>query len=684
VRSLAALEVPASATRYDLVQLGGGLDLLTPPLKLRPGVAREAVNWEQSITGGYARIAGYERTDGRLAAPSLATYTTLTVALSGAPLTANDTITGATSGATGLVLSLTGNVLALTKNTGAFVKNETITVAGVTRGTITELGGAGPQEGYNAAQIALAANAYRADIQKPAGAGPIRGGWVLNGINYCARNNAGNTALVFHKATVAGWVAVPFKLEVAFTLGTSEYVPGETITQGGVSSTVRGVSVESGSWLAGTAAGHLVIDAPTGGNFAAGVSAGGGGATLGGAQTQITLAPGGRVETDQGNFGGGVKVYGTDGVNGAWEFDGTTLVPIRTGNTVPPKHPLVHKDHLFLAFGSSLQHSGITTPFNWTVTAGAAEYRCDSEITALTRQPGSQSGGAMSIGLLNSTEMLYGNSAADFSKVSFEQSGGARPYGTQRLGGQTFAYGDTGVMSIAASQQFGNFSPSSLTMNIRPFTQVRRSLCAASLVNREKSQYRVFFSDAYALYMTIVNGRLVGTMPIFFPEAVNVAWQGLSPDGQEVAYIGGSSGYVYTLDAGTSFDGVPIAASVTLTFANQGNARIVKRYRGAQIEVQGDGYAEFKLTFEVGYGTVDRSQGNVPSSAEVTLASVNWDEFTWDEFTWDGRSLAPTHAELSGSGENIALRIESESDAYLPFTLNSVVLHYSQRKALKS
>ena len=45
--------------KYSLIQLQGGLDLVTPTLSLPPGIARSAVNFEVAITGGYTRIAGY-------------------------------------------------------------------------------------------------------------------------------------------------------------------------------------------------------------------------------------------------------------------------------------------------------------------------------------------------------------------------------------------------------------------------------------------------------------------------------------------------------------------------------------------------------------------------------------------------------------------------------------------------
>jgi len=82
----------AVPVKYDLIKLGGGLDQVTPTLSLPSGVARRATNFECSITGGYTRIAGYERFDGR-PNPSDATYNLLLCTFV-ATVTVGDTITG--------------------------------------------------------------------------------------------------------------------------------------------------------------------------------------------------------------------------------------------------------------------------------------------------------------------------------------------------------------------------------------------------------------------------------------------------------------------------------------------------------------------------------------------------------------------------------------------------------------
>lgn len=676
------LRLQASSTRYDYIPLTGGLDLLTPTLQLKAGYVRDALNWEVSVNGGYTRIVGYERFDGRTA-PSIAVYNTLTCNIT-LPVVPGDTITGSISGATGKVISVTGNIIAYTQATNSFIAGENLLVSAAIKAQITQLGGVGEAIDFDVTNLSMAANIYRALIGAVPGSGPVRGVAMLNGVTYAWRNNVGGSALGLYKNTTAGWVVVPLLYEISFTAGTSEYVAGETLTQGGVNATVMSVALQSGAWLGGTAAGRMVIAAPTGGNFAAGASTGGGAATLSGVQTAITMSPNGRVQTDLGNFGGVPKLYCCDGINRGFEFDGVTVSPIVTGN-VPdiPKTVLVHKDHLVYGFDTNFQTSGITTPFTWTAIAGSIAFRVSDTITVLLRQPGDQSTGAMSVSTRSSTFMMYGSSAANFSLVPFEESAGARLYGGQRLGGRSIVFSDLGVFSLSAAQAFGNFTPSSMTMRIRPFTQTHRELCTASGVSREKSQYRVFFGDGYGLYMTIVNGKVVGSMPVLFPNTVNCMCSGDNLDGQETSFFGGTDGFVYRLDAGTSHDGAPISAYWTLTYANEGNSRLMKAYRGASFEVQGDGYATFDFTYDLAYGGSDRPQGSNPQATPVTLSSVYWDTFVWDTFVWDGRTLGPSECEMRGTGENVALRVDCNSDKFKSFTINSAIVHFMTRKALK-
>jgi hypothetical protein len=286
--------------------------------------------------------------------------------------------------------------------------------------------------------------------------------------------------------------------------------------------------------------------------------------------------------------------------------------------------------------------------------------------------------------MASTTRMFYGSSAANFKPVEFDDASGAKAYTQAKIGGQVLTFDDGGVFSLSTSQNFGNFTANALTMAIRPWTQVRRNRARQALINREKSQYRLFFSDGFALYLTLAGGKVVGVMPQYFPNPVYCACQGETPDGIETAFFGSDNGFVYRLDAGTSFDGAAIDHYLTLVYASQGNSRMRKRYRGASFEIQGDGYAEFEVTYDLGYGGTEPVQGAVAQHLDISLSSVYWDAFTWDAFTWDGKTMAPSEVPLEGTAENIAIRVAGSSGLFAPFTINSLMLHYTVRRQMRT
>lgn len=671
---MSALNLPSTSTKFDLIRLEGGLDLLTPTLSVAPGVAREAQNMEQSITGGYTTVMGYEAFDGRTA-PSSAGYFTATITGSA---TVGATITGATSGATGKVVYVGGGIMAYTKAVGTFAPGESFGT-----GTIVDLSGSITDPQLAASIKAAAADVYRADIQAVPGSGPVRGVAYYKATLYAWRNNVGGTACAIYKSTPAGWVNVPLLYEIPFTAGSTAYAEGSILSKGGVTATVKRVVVESGDWGSSNAAGRLIITQPSG-TFTAGVAGGGGVVTVSTNAAQITLAPNGRYEFDLGNFAGFTRLYGCDGVNRAFEFDGETLVPLNTLNSPDaPQHIAVHKLHLFISIGTNFQHSGIGEPYKWSVISGGAAYRVEGDVNQFIRLPGNQQSGALAIGCSDATRILYGNSPQDFQIVPFEDSADLRAYTGANVGGQTLFLSSSGVVSLSTSQNYGNFASSAISMGILPFVQQRINQATASLVHRGKSQYRLFFADGSALYCTMSGPKLLGAMPMQFPDPVAVATQGKNAVGLDVAFFGSTDGYVYQLDSGPSFNGEPIDFFLTLPFNAQGNARVLKRYRKAALEVQGTSYSEFRLTYDLAYGSTDIPQADTPSTIATALAATYWDQFTWDAFVWDGRSLTPSEAYLLGTGENIAIRIEGSSKTADPVTINSIVLHYSTQRHLR-
>lgn len=674
--------VPVS---YDTFKLAGGLDQVTPTLALPPGVARDSVNFEVSITGGYSRIAGYERFNGR-PAPSAAVYSIVSVS-SVAGVSVGNTIRNGGTTATGVVIAIQSNNIVFTKAVGAFANGDSLYVGAALIGTVQPTTSLDITPALQAQYMALAADVYRADITAVPGTGSILGVAYLNDTVYAWRSNGTNA--VIYKSSGSGWTLVPLGWELSFNTGTGTAIAeGDTITNaaGTATGVVSRVVLTSGtSWTGGS--GRLVLSSVTG-TWAAADQIRVGGvqrATAGGAQAAITLAPGGRVETVVANMGGAngkQRLYGADGVNRGFEFDGVTYVPITTGMALDkPEHVAVHKNYLFFSFKASVQNSSIASPFIWSNVLGSNEVVLPENVTCFQSMPGNADTAALAIYTRNNTHVLYGVQSGSWNLVPYDRGAGAAPYTSQTLN-DAYVLDDRGVMALTTSRNYGNFDTATLTLAIRPFTQARRGLATASGLNREKSQYRVFYSDGYGLYVTVSDGRLMGSMPVAFPNPVSVWCEGESSTGAEVSYFGSTNGMVYRLDSGNDFDGVAVNERLQLNFNSQGNARILKRYRRASLEVSGAGYAMFEFGYRLGYESANIDQP-APVGYESALAVANWDAFVWDSFFWDGRTLSPTETECTGTAENISIVLASTNRFNAPYTINSVTLHYSARRGIR-
>ena len=672
--------------RPAMISFGGGCDFETPPLSTPSGHLRSAENYECDIMGGYARVMGYERYDGRTS-PSSASAYVIDITLTGA-IAVGDTVTGVTSLATGVVIVVPDSThIVVTKVSGTFISGEVLNVAAAPQATTTSAPHGATTDLLRAQYKNLAADEYRDDIAVPTGSGNILGVVRFGDATYAWRDNAGGTATNIWKSTTAGWSQVTLYNEISFTAGgATQPAEAATLTQGGVTATIKRVvpTTASTTWALNTAAGRFIITNPAGGNFAAGAATIGAiNVTLTAIQTAITLSPDGRYEFVVSNFGGSVatnRIYGCDGVNRGFEFDGTVLVPITTGMTLDaPNHVHVHKLQLFFSFLASVQHSGPGTPYIWSAILGASEIGMGDTVTGFQSQPGGESVGALAIFSRNSTKILYGTGVSNWQLATYRDELGAYVWSIQDIG-HTMFLDDQGLTNLRTAQEFGNFAHAAVSNRIKSWLNGKRTKVTASCVVRNKSQYRLFFSDGYALYNTF--SKLGGLMPVQLENAATCAWSSEDSDGSEVIFFGSTNGMVYQMEKGTSFDGEPIVHHMRLAWDWLKSPQLVKRFHSASLEVSGSGYAEFSFSYELGYGSTAIAQpGTI--SATTAFASSIWDEFQWDNFYWDGQTLMPSIVDLGGEAENISLLIHGSSDYHEAATFSGAMLHWAPRRYLR-
>jgi len=680
--------------KFDFISFEGGYDTETQAWAVPSGKLREAQNYEIANTGGYVDITGYEIFDGQTA-PSSATYAILDVSITGS-IAVGDTITQLVSGATAVVLAVvtteTPNYLVITKITGTFNATDDLQVSAVTEGAALSVSRqSGASTGLlHATYTNLAADNYRADIGAVPGSGIIRGIYMIDNVWYAWRDNAGGTEAELYKSSASGWTAVPLGFELSFTSGgTYTIAEGDTIT--GATSTftavVTRVVLESGSFAAGDAAGRLIMASKTGVFVAENLDVGANAnvATIAGDATAITMLPGGRFEMIIDNFGGVAgarRIYGCDGVNRGFEFDGAVFVPISTGMAADtPNHVIAHRNHLFFAFNGSAQHSGTGRPYIFSPLFGAGELATGDTITGFMSEPGSEGNATLSIYNRNNTHMLYGTSALDWNLVRFRSELGAYAHTIQQFG-QTMYLDDRGITTLRTVQAFGNFQQSTISSHIQSFINSKKTIATASSIARDKNQYRLFFSDKTGLYVTTRGTKILGLMPILFSHSVECIASLENNSGVEVVMFGSTDGKVYQLDKGTSFDGEPIEAYMKFHYNFSKSIRWLKAYKGVTINAEGEGYSEFNFTTELGYNSTNISQPS-PQQEVLPFTLLRWDAFIWDQFIWDGTSLGPSNLKLEGSAENISIVIRKSSDSFTPINLSGAMIRYVFRRQLR-
>jgi hypothetical protein len=320
-------------------------------------------------------------------------------------------------------------------------------------------------------------------------------------------------------------------------------------------------------------------------------------------------------------------------------------------------------------------------PNNWQASLFAGEMAVGDNITGIETLPGAQTTSTMIVTTRSNTYMLYGTTNDNFNLVSFNTGAGALDYSIQNMA-QTHLFDDKGVISLQTTLNFGNFDQAALTFNISKFIAQKRNRVSYSVLDRQRSQYRVFFNDGYGLYLTIVNGQWVGSMPVFYPAPVYMAYEDKFSTGEEASFFASSDGFVYQMDKGSSFDGLPIDAYITLNFDSIKSPRTLKRFRKCAVDITGGGYCDVKFGYKLGYDSSRISQ-DMSVSYERNMQVPKWDGFVWDNFTWDGRLIEPTECEMSGTAENVALTFSSSTAYIQSYIINTAIIHYTPRRGIR-
>ena len=727
LRQMGAGQRASRVRPNDMIAFDGGMNLVDPPVSMKPGQLLGVKNYEPGVRGGYTRVEGYERFDGR-ASPTRANYWVLEFQSATQPFLIGDEIAQfAGPGATNMIAS--GRIAYARQGAGG----------SWIVGLVEQAGGGGTfasfiPSGYvytnhGAGWVLAGANVYafrngasddainedviyakteymRTRVMKVGDgmcAGPVRGVAIVQGRVVAWRDNIARTqCLMFttNEDPWAGWQLVPLGSTLAFTGGVLEIEPGMTLTgaTSGRTYTVGRVSVDTGAWgPTEPATGELSLTfsggAPTAGeNLRIGATV----YAIAGALTANTLPPGGKYRTRVRNFDGygdRVCLYGVNGVGRAFEWDPVagSFTFLLTGMPTPASQIFVINDHLGLCYpGGSIQHSGYQRPLSWSPVTGADERSVGGQITEVLEETNN----VVFISTRQQVHVLSGRVLEDFRLDLYTPETGMLPDTAARLG-QSIYLDDRGFTTLRASEKFGNFVTNSISDKILPLvqTQLQGQNVVGAIVSRRKNLYRCFFSDGVALVIStrpgnnlsgwtvtsylhqptcLVSGEVESTVG-FIPGQI----PGMGPLFPERTFMGSADGYVYELDIGNSFDGQPIEAFCRFTYHNTRSPDVFKHYRKAVIDVDVAGVVTLYATVDFNYG--NRS-GQAGEQVEFLGGGGLWDIANWDQFKWSGQAFDQVVLKIEGDGYNIGLFFYTSSNREASHTIYNVTYHYSMRR----
>ena len=610
------------------VEFGGGLITNISPLQQglkAPGSARELRNFEPSIEGGYRRIQGYnkynETTVPVYGEPKVQgsgqTGTTLNLAnifvaplvgdtfiLPGGPTAKVD---GAISATTTLVIDNTvGTILAGMLVTGTGISG-VVTVASVTNPTTIELSTAQTLNDnvdltfstiYTISTSAFDSTNKTAslDISPTLVSSPadqaavtfINNTNLISGIAYFdSEVVAYRDGAFWSNDTVGTWTLIN-KPSYGTVLVNGASQTGSTLDIDGLT----GVPYQGDTFtIAGVDNVYTVTAEPTVNDLG---------------EATITIAPSlasspaddaaitwlqsdrasiNKVRYDRYNISGTPTIMFVDGVNYPAKYDGTTFTTLNEApvDLIGSSFVVNFKNQLFFGNNNQVIFTAPYTDDNFTAAAGGGTIGLSEDITGLIvyREQ-------LIVFTRRKIFRLTGNTIADFVLQPITLDiGCVAPDTVQEVGGDVMFMAPDGLRLLGATDRIGDFGLSTASKPIQDimtnFTSSHTHF--ASCVIRGKSQYRVF---GYA--SSISQTSSIGILGTQFADqsSQGMAWARLrgiyvyvvdsyyDDDEEELIVFANKDGYVYRMEAGSSFDGANIRASFSTPFFSINDPRIRK------------------------------------------------------------------------------------------------------------
>ena len=395
----------------------------------------------------------------------------------------------------------------------------------------------------------------------------------------------------------------------------------------------------------------------------------------------IELTSGGRFDFCEYNFYAGTdtkRLYGCNGINPPFEFDGNTLLPILMPDDSDINNPRcieVHKDQLFLGFASGLvRHSIVGEPLNFNGQLGAAELGTGDTVTDIK----SITGGVLAIASRNRLHALYGDNSQNWQMKTLGRETGAMPGSLQSLG-DTYMLDDAGIVALSRVEAFGDFEHSTVSRLVQPLINRLKNQCIGSVTYRDENHIRFYFSGGDVVVFKPETNAPPQIMPLRYPVAMNSLCSVEDEEGRHTVYFGTVDGWVMKDQQGGSFDGEPIESFMRTAYNHLQSPTLRKAFKRLEVD-----YSGYQTTTLQGHIDIDYAAHYTPSPLTTRFAihgpGGQWDSAVWHAFNWSSQDVGYGSLSVTGTGKNLSIAVYHKDADTLPFSINGLVIHYIPRR----
>lgn len=641
----------------------GGLITNLSPLQQgtqAPGSARQLKNFEPSIEGGYSRMLGYDK------------YSNDTVPVAGAPLVSGG--------------SQTGTTLVVSNISVTPVEGDTFTVAGVTGVYTIAVAGVSYSETTKIATLTLTTSLASSptDLAVVTFANSSS---LITGLAAWRDSVLALRDKTLYKTTGASYtrVSVPVYGIAVLVNGASQ--TGTTLNIDGVDIAPK---IGDTFTVAGVAKAYTITAAVT---------------VVSGATT-LTIAPAlasspadnaavtfissdvsvnGKARHIKYRIGVTEKIAFATGLGYPFTFDDNTFQYVTgSADLENCSHLSWFKNQMCYAVGDKIV---ITAPFtdnDLNPANGSGVISVGANITGLQvfRE-------ALFIFSAQSIHQITGNTLADFILKSVTTDIGCVASDTiQEIGGDVMFLGPDGLRLLSATDRINDFN---LGVVSKPIQKEMTNLISASssfssVVIRKKSQYRLLgYSQSISTQsaLGVIGVQLEGNDTAGINWAETQGFKAYVADSSyyiqtETAVFAESTGYVYQMESGNSFDGGNILATFSTPFIHLTDPRLRKTFYKLQLYTEPQGSVTTAVNLKLDFDTSGSVQPETLSLSNDTgvVGFFGSPLATYGTIVYGSKLKKIFETQLVGSGFSMSLQFISNSQSP-PFSLDTATVEYA-------